>query len=62
MAIRIAHSSDRDMAAAAASLKHQLDGASPQFILFFASSRYEPAQLGQALKDAFGAVAWETAI
>ena len=56
MTIRTAHSTQKDAAEAAASLKRQLEGISPAFILFFASSRYEPNALGESLKDAFGDV------
>ena len=54
MAIRIAHSSQKDTAAAAASLKQQVEGTTPAFVVFFASSHYDPAALGIALKEVFG--------
>lgn len=54
MAIRIAHSSGQHAAEAAADLKAQTSGLDPEFVLFFASSRYEPRELGQALHQAFG--------
>ena len=54
MGTQIAHCSRQDVTALAEDLKVQLSGFSPAFILFFASSGYEPTALGEALANAFG--------
>ncbi|MBN1606688.1 MAG: FIST C-terminal domain-containing protein [Polyangiaceae bacterium] len=56
MALRIAHSKEQDPGRLAADLKAQLTGISPTFILFFASSKYEPTALGSAMKACFPGV------
>ncbi|MFC1642286.1 FIST signal transduction protein [Myxococcota bacterium] len=54
--MRIAHSALQDVTAVAESLKAQVNGLSPEFVLFFASSQYDPNALGKALGNAFGPV------
>lgn len=56
MALRIAHSKEKEPARLAADLKAQLKGISPSFVLFFASPSYGPRELGAALKASFPAV------
>jgi hypothetical protein len=56
MALRIAHSKEQDFGRLAADLKTQVRGISPTFILFFASSTYEPTALSAALSACFPGV------
>jgi hypothetical protein len=51
--IQVAHTDVTDAKAAAAELRSQIES-TPRFVAFFASSRYEPAAIAEAVHEAFG--------
>jgi hypothetical protein len=56
MALVTVHSTQNDPVRAAKELHDGLNGLSPRFLLFFASSGFAPDALGAALRETFGAV------
>src|SRR5215471_14130904 len=56
MPLMTVHSTQSDPMRAAQELRDGLRGFSARFLLFFASSDFEPDALGAALRETFGAV------